>query len=422
MPRLSKVGSGWGGSEDYATLALWWSAEAGVDYGAPIEAMCLGTASVNTTLSGSSVNGAIIYTDSVEYDGSNEIDLAIIDRLTLQAPVTLRDMLITSTNQFVAAFMVDDLSDGSVLERLRVASVLWNGVDAISTTGSSPNSIMRNSVVSGGVNCFDFGFNQQLPCENVVAFGADGDGFEGSGNVNPVINCFAFSNGANDYVNVVLTNSASEDGTGNITGYTSAEMVDFAGNDFRIKQSSDLHPLNIGAFFESGSGELEIDVPSIPSAESFGTPTVQLNDQFINTPSISSSEAVEEPTVIAEGVSIFPIGISSEESVGEPVLQYPLIISVDSIESEEAFGIAIVSDGNSVIIPVADRGTYQKIYNYLDSTGRFTSNQCNDMIKEWLTYEGIEYESFNGAFKEYWKREGYVGAYNDQWKKWKGDV
>lgn len=274
MPNPSDVGLGWAGSQDYDSYNLWWATEASIDYGVRIQGRGRGDCGTNWTPTGTSVNGAEIFTEGTQYDGTNQTALASIDRLNLQAPIDIRDMMIMSTNQFVAPMIVNSASDGSTLERLRIMITTWSGVDAISTAGSSPNSILRFSVVSGGVNVFDFGFNQQLPCTNVIAFGADGDGFEGSGNVNPTINCFAFNNGANDYVNVVRTTCASEDTTGTLTGFTSTELVDFASNDFRTRATSSLAtagtaPANfVGAFLEQAAG---ITIPASTTNQTYNS-------------------------------------------------------------------------------------------------------------------------------------------------------
>lgn len=287
MPNPSKVGTGL----DYSTLNLWWATEASIDYGAgvKIQAQCAGGETVQTNFAptGSSVNGAIIYTDGVNYDGTNESALSIIDRVNIQAVIDIRDMMILSTNQFAPPLAVNSLSNGSKFERLRIKIEAWNGVDCVTTSGSSPDSSMINSVVSGGVNVFDFGFQTQLPLNQVIAFGADQDGFEGSGNVNPLESTFAFNNGANDYVNVIQTTTASEDGTGTFTGYTSAELVDFAGGDYRTKSTSFLATAGdggtfIGAFLEQSSSTL-VDIDKATSQQTASqvttteTPLVNIN-------------------------------------------------------------------------------------------------------------------------------------------------
>ena len=65
------------------------------------------------------------------------------------------------------------------------------------------------------------------------------DGFRGSGSSN-VTDSFGFDNVGDDFDTSTFTNCASEDLTGNITGYTSTELVDFANDDYRTKATSTL--------------------------------------------------------------------------------------------------------------------------------------------------------------------------------------
>ncbi len=160
---------------------------------------------------------------------------------------------------------------------------------------------------------------------------------------------------------------------------------------------------------------------AITTAESFGVPTVASLDQFIQAISVSSLEAFGEPLILTGGVTLAPTSITSQESLGTPFLVYSQLVLVDSITSEESFGIAIISDGVALVIPVGDRDTYQKIAEYLRATDKFVSYQNNEILLEWLRSEGIDEGSFNDSFKEYWNRKGYVGAYNDRWKSWKGE-
>ena len=200
---------------------------------------------------------------------------------------------------------------------------------------------------------------------------------------------------------------------------------------------------DIGAFvFVGGGGGLTLVVPSITSGESFGLPDVILNtayllpsaittaesfgvptvaslDQFIQAISVSSLEAFGEPLILTGGVTLAPTSITSQESLGTPFLVYSQLVLVDSITSEESFGIAIISDGVALVIPVGDRDTYQKIAEYLRATDKFVSYQNNEILLEWLRSEGIDEGSFNDSFKEYWGRKGYVGAYNDRWREWR---
>lgn len=251
LPHQKRVGAGL----DYETIPLWFATESTIDYGTEIEALCTGNVGANVTLSGATVNGLIpkITTLDVEYNGKNESALAVIDRLNLQTVVNMTDMKIISTNRFVAPFTKGAGSNGSILDRIRVRTDDWSGVDAISMNEHASASNVKRIVASGGVNVIDFGYQRILNTGNMTVFGADGDGFEGSGNVSTTTNSFSLSNGANDYVNIQRVNCASEDATGDYVGYTSAEFVDPANDNYQIKQTSPLHALGVGSFFEESA-------------------------------------------------------------------------------------------------------------------------------------------------------------------------
>tara|TARA_R110000744_G_scaffold262304_4_gene376914 strand:- start:2305 stop:3390 length:1086 start_codon:yes stop_codon:yes gene_type:complete len=173
------------------------------------------------------------------------------------------------------------------------------------------------------------------------------------------------------------------------------------------------------AWIDEGGSGISIAPPSIISGESFGLPDVILSTTYLLPTTVSSLEAFGEALVLAGGVTLSPTSITSQESLGTPSVVYSQVILVDGITSEESFGIAIISDGVALVIPVGDRDTYQKIAEYLRTTDKFVSYQNNEILLEWLRSEGVDEGSFNDSFKEYWGQKGYVGAYNDRWKSWK---
>ena len=85
------------------------------------------------------------------------------------------------------------------------------------------------------------------------------------------------------------------------------------------------------------------------------------------------------------------------------------------------FSLAEFIEGTGVDIPLESRGTYQDIAKFLAQTGAFTSTQNNDIIVEWLKSEGVSGSQFNDLFVKYWEGLGHTGAYNDKWKKWRGN-
>lgn len=169
------------------------------------------------------------------------------------------------------------------------------------------------------------------------------------------------------------------------------------------------------------SGANIISPTSIASAEAFGSPVISTSAIILSPSGIPSEESFGDPVIIIGAIIVSPTGITSEESFGIPVLVFQQIIFAQGITSAEAFGIPIISDGQAVIIPVEFRGTSNKIAEYLNSTGRFTSEQVNDIIVEWLKLENTSGETFNDLFYNYWETQGLNGAYTDKQDKWRNE-
>lgn len=262
MPRVSLVGDGHGGSEDYATLSLWWTAESGTDYGSAIEAQCLGNCGSNVTISGSTFYTPKIYTLGVVYDGTNESSLAVVNSITISTLVEFSDFYCGSSSEFAEAFAFN--VDSLLPTRLRVVQTGASRA-GLRPFSAMPNTIASHIVVSGGRDCCEMlSAGQYCQVKNTLFFGSSDKGVEASGGAagsKPVQDSFAFNNVGLDFdsTQITTTTCASEDTTGDLTGYTSAELVNFAGNDFRTKSASVLATAGtgttyIGAFLEAASG------------------------------------------------------------------------------------------------------------------------------------------------------------------------
>ena len=253
------VGLGYG-TPDHETAQIAWNTLSGSDQGDDVVMLCKGNCGTSFTPTGVAANNWSMRTDGVDYDGTNDTDLAYINRVSLQAKLDMRHFRVYSSSAFVSAVNINGTSDGSIYE-----DVFWehnnspSGVDVVQMSGTAPTSILRRAILSGGVNGIDYGYNYVLSTENITQFGATGDGFEGSGSNGTGTDNFAFNNGANDYQLVTTVTCASEDLTGDLTGYTSTELVDFAGKDYRTKLTSALATAGtgtafVGAYLESGGG------------------------------------------------------------------------------------------------------------------------------------------------------------------------
>lgn len=265
MPRVSLVGDGHGGSEDYATLALWWAAESIIDYGSPIEAQLKGWAGRNQSISGSSVNGAIAYTKDVEYDGTNHLDLAYFTGVTLNSTTTfiLKHFRTRISNGYDTPLNVGSSSLNATVEYFYAErDRLVSNYPTLRIDAASLTNTVRTGVVNAANNgtAIDHKYDDRGTLSSLLVFGSLGKGVSGS-NVDSFINdSFSFDNVSDDFdSSMVKNNCASEDLTGDITGYTSAELMDFASGDYRVKTSSALHGLGVGAFFEQAATLTQVE-------------------------------------------------------------------------------------------------------------------------------------------------------------------
>ncbi len=268
---ISTVGIG----KDYATLTLWNAGDGGLDPGVGFTAIaeCSGYLGVSANINGAFVRGATIRGD-IAFDGTNDSSLANTDRLIISAGsgITVEDLRIFTTNQFVSALNYN--ADFILMDRV-VFDNETTGLNAIDINGTFTNGHIRNFVARGGADAVMAGFNQGTNLTNGLIYGAADKGVEGSSSAPMVLTrIFAFNNGGQDIDSAggfTLVDVATEDSTGTYTGYTSAELVDFASGDLRTKSTSDLATLGapfIGAFLESGGGNGASITSTMPSMTS----------------------------------------------------------------------------------------------------------------------------------------------------------
>lgn len=261
------VGDGHGGSEDYATCDLCFAAESQTDDGSALVMSCLGDVG-RFAPTGPSINGVIIMTQGIQYNGANESSLAQGDRFDLNAgsatataPVIIMDMYIDNRGQSFTR-PLDVNVDFVNLQRLRIKNTATN-TPTFGVTVQCPNSLATQLVISGGTDVVMWGFQDGMNMENLLIFGGGDKGVEAAGSLAyEVKDSFSTSNGGSDLDvgTLTITTCATEDTTGTFTGYTTAELVDFANDDFRTKSTSPLATLGtggnfIGAFLESGGND-----------------------------------------------------------------------------------------------------------------------------------------------------------------------
>ncbi len=354
MPTTVTVGDGHG-TPDYTTAQLAWDDLSGSDQGGAVTMQCLGDCGVAFTPTGTPSNAWSMRTESIDYDGTNDSSLATLTRPTLSALIDVRHMHIDSNHAFIEALRLNSGWDEGVLEYCFLEhNNSPNGVDVITTGADLPNSVARFCVLDGGINGVDYGFAHELNCNNLTVFGAAGDGFEGNSTNGTLTDCFAFNNTNNDFINVTTVTCASEDTTGDETGYGSSELVNFGTGDYRTKDSSDLATAGsggsfIGAFLEPSSG-LDISPTGIASTEVFGTAVISTGAVTLSPTGIASVESFGT-AAISQATFLTPSGIASEGVFGTAVLTTgAVVLSPTGISSTETFGIAVVTQG-FVLIP-----------------------------------------------------------------------
>tara|TARA_R110000823_G_C15952958_1_gene502544 strand:- start:21232 stop:22596 length:1365 start_codon:yes stop_codon:yes gene_type:complete len=454
MPRISKVGDGHA-SPDYLTMDLWWATEFQVDYGAPIKALCKGNIGL-VDLSGNTPNGYEI--DSIDsiYDGKNHNNLPVFSGLkTLSPNGVISNFLLTDPVGYQNAFL-ESGADNVLIKNfyLKPSASPASHMYAMYFYSESVNRVVRNCVIDarniGQSTLIRVGYNRPFNVSNYIIFGG-GVNCAGSEGIQNYSNGLSYNSTTSDYdAATEKTNAASEDNTGSIgwTGYNGGELVDPENEDFRTKNSSPLADDGnggfIGAFLESGGTVGTIITPTgissttqagspavinltqflgatgVTSVEAFGSP-VLLSSQILQPTSTASIESIGSPSILSGAITLGVEGVSSQDALGAPKLIYTQLVSVTGVSSQEMFGIAIVQDGVELIIPLNKRDTYQKIQEYLASTGRFVSESNNGIILEWLRSEGIDEGQINDALFQYLKSKGFTGAYNDKWKGWRNE-
>lgn len=256
---VSKVGEGWPiGERHFRSLNEWVTARSGSGiYETALIRGSVTTADVN--INGAFTAGALVE-GFVPYDGLNAANIAFTGgnhAVTItSANVLVKDLRVDYNNNFVTATTVQ--GNNSFFERCLIIQRGTGATTGCVTLNSvATNKGIKNSVLyrTAGGALLATGFDRDAIFENNIGFGYTGSFSSGSANRLSVSNNFLFENTGSTFSGgsyLSFTNNATLDATGNLTGYTNAELVDFAGGDYRVKSTSDLFDLNIGAFFESG--------------------------------------------------------------------------------------------------------------------------------------------------------------------------
>lgn len=318
---VSRIGLGWPVEErDYATIAAWVTARGGS--GVFEEGILRGSVTTaNTNINGAFSAGALLR-GFIEYDGSNEDDIAHTGgnhNITITSNnVVLRDLRILYAQNF--NFAATATGSNSFFERCRIAQTGTGNAGVANMNSTALNKGFRRCVISanGNLNSIQSANGRDFVLENNVIFGyssatiptaTGGDADKiARGNFCLEDTGSTFADPA-DYTE--FDNNASLDGTGNVTGYGSDEFVDFANKDYRIKSTSDLHSLEIGAFFQESGGEPDIrevtfDISTTTSVELIArkSSSTQLGLTSGSTVDLTSVKSTESSLVINSGSNL----------------------------------------------------------------------------------------------------------------------
>jgi hypothetical protein len=188
-----------------------------------------------------------------------------------------------------------------------------------------------------------------------------------------------------------------------------------------------LSPSGIASLEAFGTAEVTTGVEvvspsSIASEESVPTPEITTGVVTLSPSGITSQESVPSPTVESLGVILTPLSIASLEAFGNAVVERLLaILSPLGITSAESFGLVTVVGGDTLIIPVDERQTWNRVAKYLRTVGFKGSD--NDVIVAWLRSEGLLEGAYNDMWNEYLLNNGYFAlTLTDKYAAWRQNV
>ncbi len=183
---------------------------------------------------------------------------------------------------------------------------------------------------------------------------------------------------------------------------------------------------NPAAFWSTSAWEdqdigVTIIPASIPSGESFGTPTIITGVVLIAPVAVATQESVGSPSILTERF-ISPSTIPSEESVGDPVIELILQqIFPNGIPTEEFVGRPAVLGGARIVIPILSRQTWNSVAKYLRRL--VFKGADNDVIVAWFRSEGLEGGTHNDLWYNYLLQNGFLdGSLTDKYASWRQNL
>ncbi|NRA76700.1 MAG: hypothetical protein HRU18_00710 [Pseudoalteromonas sp.] len=315
MPQISVVGIG----GDYTTLAAWVTAEGGIDYGVGNPAIAEITGDISgAAISGTFVRGYIVRAKAGEELNKETLSGAGFTSLVRPISTTaiaciIKDLSLMGGLEYTSGSALNELTD-CLVERPGN-----NAVDANSSSITATGVITRNCARAFEATAA----NPNVTATNCTSLGVTG----GFSFVRWVFtNCFHVGGGSGFAATLAGSDfNASDDttspGANSLDNRTTADMVDFAGGDFRTASASALATAGSGGTFigfalESGGGGIsvtgllnsnymvEYNMKKNIAGQSIGAQMITISDGSNFTGTVAAEVTIDNGTKTAGGGSV----------------------------------------------------------------------------------------------------------------------
>ena len=358
MPQISGVGVG----QTYTTLAAWVAAESGSDYGVgnPAIAEITGALPAGADITGVFVRGYIVRAKAGEefnpetLTGASANGIIRLASTTVGVVCKVKDIRYTGSNTFNVAdnFITNceiTASSGNAIDlagrKCTASNLIFTGVPArcFESNGGNSNAIANNCLSLGVSGSFSF---VRWIFTNCLHFGS-GTGFAATGS-------------GSDYN---ASDDTSSPGANSLDNRTTADLVDFAGGDYRTASASALSTAGLGGAFIGFALEASSGI-SIAVTESGPSFTESINTSLsVNI----TGDIVENGPAFTEAVNVTLTSLTLQANIAEAgpaftesitaTLTETLTISADITEQGPAFSELItVNLGVNITSAITELG------------------------------------------------------------------
>lgn len=229
---------------------------------------------------------------------------------------------------------------------------------AVQVTSASRTVSVRRTAGNGSTNRISVKVYVVTGADTTTPTGATGEGSSTTNNITPnaytstVNNSRGFGCGTDWNQLGTPTSTDTEDAAdyaGAISVISLFKAADTATSGSTVTMNFDAGGTGTAAWNwvaleirPSVSSDTTVSPTSIASGESFGSPTIVVDDpETISPTSIASGESFGNPTIVLDNsITVTPNSIASGEAFGSPtvVIDTPITVTPTSIPSAEAFG------------------------------------------------------------------------------------